>query len=221
MSSSKMSPFLPSLAGIGLLAAVASTAIARDGDPDRSFGKNGSVFHSVPGGLSVENEAIDVKVLAQWQAALFGNRGTPARRRHRHRRHALNANCSIDTSFGVAGARVVGSTRVGVTTPTSCAAWRSSRTDASSRWRCRCAISGLDMAVVRLNAAVARHRLWHGGKTTWPSTRRNSERRGDAAFKLIVRPTAVSCSGWCHHGSGIRNDGHRAIDGGRRPRHRI
>ena len=189
MSCSKMSCVLACFAGAGLLAAIATTAAARDGDPDPGFGTNGSVSLSFPGGLSIEEYFVDVKILSSGKLLVSAtvNTGTAASTDMGIMR--LNSNGSIDTSFGVAGARVIGFDRTGSDNRDivrGMAIQPNGRIvlvgDAAG------GIGGIDMAVVRLNADGSLDTSFgSGGKTTVAfDLGATSARRADQAVKIIV-----------------------------------
>ncbi len=189
MSCLKMSSVLPWLAGMGLLGTIASTAAARDGDPDPGFGTNGRVFLPFPGGLTIEDYFVDVKVLTSGKLLVSAtvNTGTAAATDMGVMR--LNPNGSIDTSFGVAGARVIGFDRAGsdnVDIVRGMAIQPNGRIllvgDAAG------GTGGVDMAVVRLNVDGSLDTSFgSGGKTTVAfDLGATAARRADQAVKIIV-----------------------------------
>jgi uncharacterized delta-60 repeat protein len=154
MFHSKLSCVSLGFAFLGLLTLAATrTVAARDGDPDPSFGTNGNVFLTFPGGLLIEKYFADVKVLGSGKLLVSSTvlTGTAANADMGVMR--LNPNGSIDTSFGVAGARVIGFDRIDSDkrdTVRGMAVQPNGRIllvgDAAG------GIGGVDMAVIRLTA---------------------------------------------------------------------
>jgi len=190
MSCWNLSCLVARLFAIVLLGGTMATVAARDGDPDRGFGTLGSVVLPFPGGLSVDENYVDVKVLADGKLLVSAtvNTGTAAASDIGVMR--LHANGAIDTSFGVAGARIVGFDRAGsdnVDVVRGMAIQPDGRIvlvgDAAG------GTGGIDMAVVRLLANGSLDTSFGtGGKMTVAfDLGATPARRADQAVKAIVQ----------------------------------
>lgn len=143
-------------------------AIARDGDPDRSFGTLGSTSLTFPGGLFIEQSYPDVKVLANGKLLVSATVKTGTSAATDMGVMRLNPNGSIDTTFGVSGARVVGFDRAG---SDNFDYTRAMAVQPDGRillfGEAAGGTGGIDMAVVRLNADGSIDTGFGvGGKTT-------------------------------------------------------
>lgn len=191
MFSSKNSRLLPWFVVIGSMAGIATSVCARDGDPDRSFGTTGSVFRSFPGGLAIEQSMVDAKVLPSGKLLISATVKTGTSAAFDFGVMRLNANGSIDTSFGDAGGRVVGFDRAG-----------SDNNDGVYRMAIQPngrilmvgtaagGVGGYDMAAVRLNADGSLDTSFGtGGKTTVAfDLGATAESRADVAIDIMVLP---------------------------------
>lgn len=191
MFSSNKSRLLPWFVVIGSMAAIATSVCARDGDLDRSFGTTGSVFPSFPGGLLIEQSLLDAKVLPSGKLLVCATVKTGTSAATDMGVMRLNANGSIDTSFGDAGARVVGFDRAGSDNNDSVFGMaiqpngRILLVGAAAG-----GVGGADMAAVRLNADGSLDTSFGtGGKTTVAfDLGATAERRVDYALDSIVLP---------------------------------
>ncbi|WP_440222918.1 delta-60 repeat domain-containing protein [Dokdonella sp. MW10] len=112
MLSSRFSRTRASLVAASLCLA-AATVSARDGDLDRRFGTNGIVERPFPGGYTTEEIFQDVRVLPDGKLLVSGTANVSVQASTDMAVMRLNADGSLDTTFGVGGVSLVGFDRPG------------------------------------------------------------------------------------------------------------
>ncbi|HMM68764.1 MAG TPA: hypothetical protein PKC03_17665 [Dokdonella sp.] len=187
LPSTTRSVFLLVIMGLSCATPIPSTA--RDSDPDRSFGAAGRVVMPFPGGLSIVERFADVKLLQDQKLLVSATVATGGPADSDMGVMRLNANGSLDTTFGVGGARVVGFDRPGSSNSDIV---RGMDVDANGRivlfGEAAGGVGGIDMAVVRLTAdGSLDNSFGSGGKATVAFDLGSTPaRRGDQATKGIV-----------------------------------
>jgi uncharacterized delta-60 repeat protein len=151
LPSTTRSVFLLVIMGLSCATPIPSTA--RDSDPDRSFGAAGRVVMPFPGGLPIVERFADVKLLQDQKLLVSATVATGGPADSDMGVMRLNANGSLDTTFGVGGARVVGFDRPGSSNSDIV---RGMDVDANGRivlfGEAAGGVGGIDMVVVRLTA---------------------------------------------------------------------
>ena len=190
MSCLKSTHTMAWILGIGLMAGIPTSAAARDGDPDRSFGTLGSAVLTFPGGLFIDEAFPDVKLLPNGKLLVSASVDTGTSAAIDMGVMRLNPDGSIDTSFGIAGASIIGFNRAG-SDNTDFVLGMAVQSDGRILLVGDAAggTGGIDMAVVRLNANGSLDTSFGtGGKTTVAfDLGATAARRADQAVEIAVQ----------------------------------